>query len=365
MEKFYVAALNAVNLLGNKRVQRLTDFFGGAEKAWRAESADLKKSGLPERVLTSLMDFKEQHPDAVEKLQEFCAAKRLDLCSFYDENYPPILKEIPNPPIVFYYRGKIIPDAERIAIVGTRKATGYGEKITMEISGELAAAGFTIVSGMARGIDRIAHRAALKSGRTIAVLGFGFGQNLSREDKKLIDEIAESGVVMSEFPPSVGGSRDTFPIRNRVIAGLSRGTIVVEAGVKSGALITSTYAGEFGRDVFAVPGSVYSDLSVGCHELIRDGVTLIKNADDVLEAYNLIDRKSAPAEAKENLVAERAALDVNEKRVYDLVPIGDFITADEILNLLDDIGFDEISEIMTHLELKKYIVEDSDRYTRI
>lgn len=357
MEKYYVAAINAVNLLGVQRTRRLIEFFKGAEKAWRAEPALLEKSGLPPDAVESFLDFRQKNPDAPKILAEFCANKKVGLCSIFDEDYPPLLREIDTPPPVFYYKGTLQTVAERIAIVGTRHSTNYGERVTKKISGELAEAGFTIVSGAAFGIDTHAHRSALKFGRTVAVLGHGISR-IPGEKRKLLDEIAErGGLVMTEFSPNTGANSGTFPTRNRIIAGLSYGVIVVEAGTKSGALITSTYAGEYGRDVFAVPGGVFSEKSDGCNALIRDGAVLVRSAQDVLEFYNLTEKKK-PAEITAVELTEA------EKKIFNLIPAGDCITLDEILEETDEIAPDEIQQLIVNLELKNLIAEGAGGYTK-
>ena len=357
MEKYYVAAINAVNLLGAQRTRRLIEFFRGAEKAWRAEQSLLEKSGLPPKAFEAFLEFRHQNPDAPQILAEFCANKKVGLCSFFDEDYPPLLKEIDAPPPVFYYKGNLQTFAERIAIVGTRHSTNYGERVTKKISGELAEVGFTIVSGAAFGIDTYAHRSAVKFGRTVAVLGHGISQ-IPGEKKKLMAEIAErGGLVMTEFSPNFHANAGTFPTRNRIIAGLSRGVIVVEAGTKSGALITSSYAGEYGRDVFAVPGGIFSEKSDGCNALIRDGAILIRSAQDVLEFYNLAEKKK-PANI------EPVELTGAEKKIFDLIPAGDYIEPDDILNQLDELETNEISQIILQLEMKNLIINNGDRYTR-
>ncbi len=356
MEKYYIATLNAVNLFGSARCRQLIETFGSAEKVWRAEIPELEEAKLKSNLIDSLINFRQEHPDAVEQLIDFCESKNVKLCSFYDEDYPPLLKEIQNPPVVFYYRGNIKPLAERIAIVGTRRNTSYGEKAAQNIASELAEAGITVVSGAAVGIDTCAHRGALKHGRTVAVLGHGIAKKPLRETKKLLDEIIESGgVVMTEFSPGTNAAEFTFPIRNRVVAGLCRGVLVVEAGKKSGALITSTHAADFGRDVFAVPGNIFYEKSYGCNELIRDGATLIKNAKDILEFYNFPDTKKSAAPLELNDI---------EQKIFDMIPTGEFITIDEILMNADDIEPEEISQIILQLEIKKCIVEQSDGYTK-
>ncbi len=356
MEKFYVATLNAVNLLGSARVRRLIEIFGSAENIWRAEDSAIKNTNIPTDAVDSFLNFRHEHPDAVEQLIEFCTDKKIKLCSFYDEDYPPLLKEIPNPPVVFYYRGKIEARAERIAMVGTRHNTTYGEKVAQDIASELAEAGLTVVSGAARGIDTCAHKGALKCGRTVAVLGYGISRIPRHETKNLLEEIVErGGLVMTEFSPGTNAAEFTFPIRNRVVAGLSRAVIVIEAGYKSGALITSGLAADFSRDVFAVPGSIYHEKSRGCHELIRDGAMLIKGAKDVLDFYNMPSKKKPVAQIE---------LTGDEQRILDLIPPGDFISEDEILMSIDDISPEEISAIILQLELKNCIIEYTGRYTK-
>jgi DNA processing protein len=199
--------------------------------------------------------------------------------------FPRLLRELPDPPGLLFVRGELLPrDAVAIAIVGSRHATHYGLRQAEKLSGSLARSGFTIVSGLARGIDAAAHRGALAAGgRTIAVLASGVLNIYPPEHQGLATEIVASGAIISEAPPHAVPKGGTFPQRNRIISGLSLGVIVVEAATRSGALITARHAGEQGREVFAVPGPIDSRMSRGCHRLIRDGATLIESADDVLE----------------------------------------------------------------------------------
>ena len=337
-----------------KSVQKLLEVFGSAENVWRAELPELIKAKLNPRAAENLVEFRTKYPDAVEKLIEFCNVKKVKLCTFFDKDYPPILKEISGSPVIFYYRGELKPNAERISIVGTRNYSNYGERVTTMLGEELAAAGFTIVSGAARGIDTIAHKAALKTGRTVAVLGYGVNK-IPRENLKFFEKIIENGgVIMSEFPPNMDGDKGTFPARNRIIAGLSRGLIVVEAGEKSGALITSGFAADNSRDVFVVPHNIFSPSGAGCNNLIREGALLIKSTQDILEYYNFKEKKSAP----------KIELDALEKIIYDAIPRDDFITLDEILMSVDEVSPDEISEIVLKLEMKGYILQKDDSYSR-
>ena len=367
LDKYYMAAMGGAEGLGNKSIELLVKFFGTAKAAWFAETGDLFKAGVRKNALGAFIEFRVKHPHAPENLRNYCARHKINLCSIFDEDYPPILKEIKTPPMFFYYRGKIFPQAQRIGMVGSSHNTPYGQNVALEIASELAAAGLTVVSGAARGIDTFAHRGALKSGRTVAVLGCGINFVPSRENQKLLEQIADSGVVLSEFPPQLPPNQKTFPTRNRIIAGLSRGIIVVEANFKSGALITSTYAGEFGRDVFAVPGQIYADMSRGCNELIRDGAILIKNAADVLNEYNFSVPNEKPAEVESEIKSElEKPIDLDDKasKVLEVIPFDKFITDDEILMQIEDLDPDELQNILINLELKNFIEEVSGKYKR-
>ena len=361
MEKYYIATVCAADKIGSQRTKILLNFFGSAEKVWKAERGDLEKSGLTPNALESFLHFRQENPNAPEKLIEFCETKKIGLCSIVDEDYPPILKQIPLPPAVFYYRGKLEPFAERIAMVGTRQYTRYGEKIAKNIAENLAAAGLTIVSGAANGIDTFSHKGALKNGRTVAVIASGINFKNPYEKQRLLDEIADNGgLVMTEFKPSMTPHVGNFPARNRIIAGLSKGVIVVEAGERSGAILTAGLAGDYGRDVFAVPGSLFSEKSFGCHKLIRDGAVLIRGADDVLEFYDF----DTESKMKKILTSPPVVLDETEKKVFNLIPFEEDITADEILMQIDDIEPNELSEILLKLEVKKLITDSGDSYRK-
>lgn len=356
-----MAAVNAANQMGSQRTIKMSKVFKSAKNFWSANRAEIEQSGLPPSALESFLTFREKYPDTPEKLAEFCSKRNFGVTCISDEDYPPILKEISNPPAVLYYRGKIETFAERIAIVGTRNYTDYGRKIALNFGEELAAAGLTVVSGAAIGIDTFAHRGALKFGRTVAVLACGINYAFSHGGRKFFEEISERGAVLTEFNPNFSPNAGCFPSRNRIIAGLSRGVIVVEAGKKSGALITTTYAGDFGRDVFAVPGDIFAPKSIGCNELIRDGAILVTSAQDVLDQYNF---EKVPATPEKILTNEPVELNEIEKKIFDIIPTGEYITLDEILMQVDDVDASEISSIMIELELKNCIVEDSGRYIR-
>jgi len=360
VERYYLAAMGGADGFGNKSIKKLVEFCGSAQAAWSADIDDLIHAGILPKALDAFVAFRGKHPNAPEKLVRYCERHEFKICSFSDEDYPPLLREIDAPPMFFYYRGKLEPLAQRIGIVGSRENTQYGQSVALELGEQLAAAGLTVVSGAARGIDTFAHRGALKTGRTVAVLGCGIELAFRSGKKNFFEQMTERGVVLSEFPPQLHPNAGTFPTRNRIIAGLSRGVIVVEAGKKSGALITSTYAGEYGRDVFAIPGEIYAERSEGCNELIRDGATLIKSAQDVLDEYGIeVGEKIKPAEPKKQIVLEGVA-----GKVLDAIPFDKFITDDEILIKVDEVAPYELPSIMLELEMKGCVTEDAGRYKR-
>jgi len=208
-----------------------------------------------------------------------------------DKNYPKLLKEIKDPPKVLYVKGEILPNENCFAIVGTRRFSSYGKQVTLEIAADLAEAGLIIVSGLAPGIDTFSHQAVLEGNkRTIAVLGTGLDEKsiYPQSNIGLAKKIIESGgCLISEYPPGTRGTQFTFPQRNRIISGISLGVLVIEAKEKSGALITADWAFKQGRKVFAIPGSIYSSNSRGCHILIKRGAKLVENANDILKELNL------------------------------------------------------------------------------
>lgn len=237
---------------------------------------------------------KSKKIEAYKDIDLYMATEKINLVLYSDEKYPDILKNIPNPPVGLFIKGKLPNIDNSLAVVGTRKATDYGKTAAYKLSYDAAAKGIIIISGMARGIDTYAHRGALDSGGiTIAVMGSGFKNVYPSENKKLMHEIAERGCVISEYFPDTKPFYSNFPERNRIISGLSKYTMVVEAGEKSGALITAEFALEQGRDVFAIPGNIFSFKSIGTNKLIKDGAKLILNSEDILEEFNIVDKKNS------------------------------------------------------------------------
>ncbi len=276
--------LALVSGVGPRTWQQLMAAFGSPTRVLEAMPSELEAvDGIGPRLSQAIARARHEI-DADEELA-LCEKHGIDVFLAGGEGYPSSLMEIPDPPGVLYCRGELLPrDALAVAIVGSRHASTYGTSQAERLAGGLARAGFTIISGLARGIDAAAHRAALLAGgRTIAVLGSGLLNLYPPEHAELALEVSQSGALLSEAPVRMGPHRNLFPQRNRLISGLSRGVIVIEASLKSGALITARHAMEQNRDVFAVPGRVDNHLSHGCHRLIRDGVKLIESADDVLE----------------------------------------------------------------------------------
>ncbi len=286
-ERAFWIAFNHVPGIGPARLARLLEHFGDLEAAWEADEEELARAGLDRRSLERLLETRR----TLSLDRVVARLERLDahVLTWADEDYPHLLREIPASPPVLYVRGTLLPeDAWALAVVGTRRMTTYGQEVTRRLVSELVQANLTIVSGLALGVDRQAHQVALESGgRTIAVLGSGIDRLYPASNRALARRIIEEGALVSDYPPGTPPDAANFPPRNRIISGLSLGTLVIEAGERSGALITARFAAEQGREVFAVPGSILSPGSRGTNQLIRDGATPVLEARDILEALNL------------------------------------------------------------------------------
>ncbi len=273
--------------IGPVRLRTLIEIFGSVEAAWKASEAALRSAKLNDRVIDSLLQIRHQHDlDAVLARVE---REGVRVLTWESPDYPVLLAQLTDAPPVLYVRGAITPaDEWAVAMVGTRKATVYGREVARRLAEELGRSGVTVVSGLARGIDGIAHKAAIEAGgRSIAVLGSGVDQVYPPEHRRLAEAIADNGAILSDYPLGTKPEAQNFPPRNRIISGLSLGTIVVEAGLHSGALITADFALDQGREVFAVPGSILSPGSSGCNRLLRDGAHVLTEVRDVLEVLHL------------------------------------------------------------------------------
>ena len=277
-------ALNRISTLGARRIRHLIETFGDAKNAYYASEKQLSELGLPPKVLAAFLREREQIDP--QQVWQHCRDLGINFIVLNDQNYPALLKEIYDPPAVIYFRGDLqLLSQFTIAVVGSRKTTAYGRSVAEKLAADLARQGVVIVSGMARGIDSCAHRGALKAlGKTAAVLGSGLDVCYPPENRNLMEEIIKNGVVLTEFPPGTQPKPAHFPMRNRIISGLSHGVLVVEAAEKSGALITADCALDQGREIFAVPGSIHSPLSRGCHRLLKEGAAVCETAADILFA---------------------------------------------------------------------------------
>jgi len=303
--------LALVNGVGPITLAALMQYFGSAREVL---SATLSQLGQVPRVgpkLSTLIRDASQE-NLCEKVKQHCKQTNTDILLPGDESFPRLLAELPNPPVLLFTRGTFTPaDQLSIGIVGTRHCTHYGKTMAERLSKGLAQVGITIVSGLARGIDSIAHRGSLEAGgRTIAVLGSSVSDIYPPEHKQLAEDIIPKGVLVSETHPFAKPKAGVFPQRNRIISGLSIGVIVVEAADRSGSLITARHAGEQGRDLFAVPGQANSRMSRGCNQLIRDGAILIQDVEDVIEHLGPLVEKAKIQEGK--VIHHPSELNLNE-----------------------------------------------------
>ena len=343
-QELYWIGFNLVQGIGPMRLRALLDVFGDAKRAWHASADVLREAGLDRRSLKNLLSARKTLNLRQER--ERIAAAGAEVVTWEDPGYPRLLLEIPAPPPVLYFKGGLTKeDAWAVAVVGTRRASSYGRQVTHKLATALARNGITIVSGLARGIDGVAHRAALKAGgRTIAVLGCGIDRIYPPEHRKLAEQITERGALVSDYPLGTPPEGRNFPPRNRIISGLSLGVLVTEAGKRSGALITADYAAEQGRDAFAVPGSILMRNSAGTNLLIQEGAGLVTEPDDVLEALNL------------TMVAEQVqasqVLPKNETEAALLNHLSDQPTHVDELNQQVDLPISEVTSTLAMMELK-------------
>jgi len=354
MNNMYIAGLQMVPGIGNVRIKTLLRYFGSADAVWKTSKKDLLASDcFDETTFNKYLKIREQL-DLVS-LKNQWDKQKIQLCNWEEPDYPVLLRNTFNSPVLLYYKGKLPDFDNNIAIVGSRKASAYGKNTAVMLACDLAAAGITIISGAARGIDTAAHEGALKAGKTVAVLGSGIDVVYPPENLRLLAAIAEQGAIISEYPPGTPPHAGHFPARNRIISGLSRGVVVVEAAERSGSLITADFALEEGRDVFAVPGSIFSNGSKGTHRLIQQGAKLITTAQDILEEYEISPKTATghiPVLSDEEMI-------LFECLTYD-------IPKDvETLVLQSSLPLPTVTYLLLQLELRGLVSEHSgQRYVR-
>jgi DNA processing protein len=342
--KRYWVGFNLVKGIGAVRFKKLLDHFGSAERAWQAPADALAQAGLPPKALENLLAIRKQ--DDLDQVWERITQQNIQVMTLLDDHYPSLLKEIAIPPPVLYIRG-MLEEGDRwsVAIVGTRRMTTYGHQVTQVQAAHLAANKVTVVSGLARGVDAVAHKAALDAGgRTIAVLGSGVDVIYPSEHRKLAEEIISNGAIISDYAPGTPPEGVNFPPRNRIISGLSLAIIVVEAGERSGALITANFAAEQGREVYAVPGNIDRVQSKGTNALIRQGARPLLNKEEVLDDLRL---NQVPAYRQAQLFLPEDGV---EAELYDLVK-NEPLHIDEICSQ-STISVDRVTASLVMMELK-------------
>ena len=342
--KVYWVAFNLVKGIGAVRLRALLDYFGSLEIAWQAPVDGLRSAGLPARILENLLQIRKDC--SLERIWEAIEKRGVQVMTWEDPGYPPRLLQIDQPPPVLFVNGTITPEDEwAVAIVGTRRLTGYGHQVASELAAFLASNGITVISGLARGIDRVAHEAAIKAGgRSIAVLGSGVDRIYPPEHANLAERLVAQGAVVSDYALGTPPDSANFPPRNRIISGLALATVVIEAAETSGALITATFAAEQGRDVFAVPGGIYAPQSKGTNRLIQQGAQPLIKFEDLLVELNL-------NKVPEQRIA-RSLLPADDVEARLLKVLADEASHVDDICVQSGLPIDQVSATLTIMELK-------------
>ncbi len=356
----YWLGFSAFPGIGPLRFKLLIKYFGSIKKAWQASERDLVKIGLGEKLTQHFLNFRTDF--SVTGYQQKINDLKINVITLRDKLYPKLLKEIPDAPFLLYIRGnlEILEKLEpAIAVVGTRLITSYGEAVTRQLTADLVSAGFTIISGMAYGVDTVAHQAAIDTGgQTIAVLGCGADVIHPKSNTTLYWQIIKKyGLVISEFPVGQFAAKGLFPARNRIISGLSLGTVVTEGAADSGALITARFALEQGREVFAVPGPITSSLSKGPTFLLKQGAKLVTEVKDILEELEL---SNYPINKLSNklMKGKMDKLSDEERKILKILQ-NENLHFDDLIRVTK-IDSARLSGILTTLEIKKIIKNFSD-----
>ena len=349
-------ALNLVEGVGPVRARSLIEHFGDAPSvlsASRSQLLQVRNIGSETADAICAWETTIDLAGEMKRLTDFGCRVLIQT----DEDYPASLREIYDPPMVLYVKGSLTAkDKNAVALVGSRQTTNYGVETARKLAYQLAYVGITVVSGGARGIDTAAHQGAMAAkGRTVCVLGTGINIVFPPENKELFERITENGAVVSQFPFNRNGDKQSFAIRNRIVAGMTLGTVVVEADLHSGALITSNFATEYGRQVFAVPGRIDSPRSRGCHELIKKGAKLCEGAEDILSEFEyLFPASNRPPSPGETGVLPALELSENEQRVLDTLRKDDDSSIDEVIRK-SGLPSSAVSVALLSLEMKRVV----------
>lgn len=348
-------ALNMIEHVGPVRVRQLLEQFRDAPSILSARKHELLRvQGIGEESAEAIANWETKIDLAGElkRIQDYGCHILIQ----QDEAYPALLRHIYDPPIVLYVKGQLTAkDKNSVAMVGSRMTTHYGVEVARKLAYQLAYLGVTVVSGGARGIDTAAHQGALTAkGRTVAVLGTGINVVVPPENAALFERVAAEGAVITQFPFNRNGDRQTFPIRNRIVAGMTLGTVVVEANLSSGALITANMAVEYGRQVFAVPGRIDSPRSKGCHDLIKKGAKLCESAEDILTEFEyLFPTTNRPATALRSQALPALELTEGEQKIYDAIA-DDEPTIDDVIRR-SGLPASAVSVGLLSLEMKRLV----------
>jgi len=353
----YLNALNKINGLGPQKMRLLLNHFGSGERIWQVDLEELKAAKISNAIAEKILAERSKiNPDQEwEKLQK----EGIRIIAWYDPEYPRLLKEISHPPFLIYIKGDLPAlggpgSAPMISVIGSRKFTAYGAQVATSFAKDLARAGITVVSGMALGVDAIAHRGALSGGgKTIAVLGNSLDDKniYPKNNFNLAREIMENGALISDYPIETQASEFTFPARNRIIAGLSLGTLIIEAGEKSGTLITAQLALDSNREVYAVPGSIFSAQSTGTNDLIKKGAKMITSVRDILEELDLGENESASWRTAERIIKKP---DTKEEEIILKFLSADPLHIDNIAKITK-LNPSSVSSTLAMLEIKGWI----------
>jgi len=348
-------ALNMIEGVGPVRARTLLEHFGDAPKILAASKSELLRvRNIGEETAAAIAGW-EKSTDLAGELKRI-ADFGCHILIQSDDSYPESLRQIYDPPLVLYVKGELsVKDKNAVAMVGSRQTTHYGIETARKLAYQLAYVGVTVVSGGARGIDTAAHQGALSAkGRTIAVLGTGINLIFPGENAELFERIAANGAVITQFPFNRPADKQSFPIRNRIVAGMTLGTVVVEASLSSGALITANFATEYGRQVFAVPGRIDSPRSKGCHDLIKKGAKLCEGVEDILSEFEyLFPASNRPPSPNETGVLPAMELSENEKLVYDSLG-NEELAIDEVIRKCG-LPSSAVSVALFSLEMKRLV----------
>ena len=351
-----LVALNLVEGVGPVRVRQLLEFFGEAPAILAASKQQLLHvRGIGDDTASAIHDW-EKSIDLAAELKRI-ADYGCRVITQADAEYPAMLREIYDPPVILYIKGSLTDrDKNSVAMVGSRQTTHYGIETARKLAYQLAYTGVTVVSGGARGIDTAAHQGALSGkGRTIAVLGTAINIVFPPENAELFERIAANGAVISQFPFNRNGDRQSYAIRNRIVAGMTLGTVVVEANLTSGSLITANFATEYGRQIFAVPGRIDSPRSKGCHDLIKKGAKLCEGVEDILSEFEyLFPASNKPASVSETGLLPALELSENEQKVFNAVSDDDESAIDEIIRA-SNLPSSTVNVALFSLEMKRLV----------